>query len=301
MMPFLSRFKLINGVINFMFDTSEEGLKKIISKGESQTVEFTERLPPDNILAKLLVAFANTNGGIILIGIGDNGEIIGMSKKEVSVALKRLQQIGFTLFDSKIQTAMTHVNGRIIVFSIISKSPETLLPIRTSVGDVYKRIGVSTKKSIEKEIDISLTTDEEINCFVAMSFREEEEPALVDYFKAMDRAIKESKLPIKITKIDLLEGDYEISQQIIDEISKSDFILADLTLNPRNVYFEIGVARGCGKVVLQTARSDTVLEFDIHNWRTIFYKNATELEKKLKPSIENVYKEVLEMKGRASR
>ena len=284
-----------------MFDTSEEGLKKIISKGESQTVEFTERLPPDNILAKLLVAFANTNGGIILIGIGDNGEIIGMSKKEVSVALKRLQQIGFTLFDSKIQTAMTHVNGRIIVFSIISKSPETLLPIRTSVGDVYKRIGVSTKKSIEKEIDISLTTDEEINCFVAMSFREEEEPALVDYFKAMDRAIKESKLPIKITKIDLLEGDYEISQQIIDEISKSDFILADLTLNPRNVYFEIGVARGCGKVVLQTARSDTVLEFDIHNWRTIFYKNATELEKKLKPSIENVYKEVLEMKGRASR
>lgn len=92
-----------------MFDTSEEGLKKIISKGESQTVEFTERLPPDNILAKLLVAFANTDGGIILIGIGDNCEIIGMSKKEVSVALKRLQQIGFALFDSKIQTAVTHV------------------------------------------------------------------------------------------------------------------------------------------------------------------------------------------------
>ena len=284
-----------------MFDTSEEGLKKIISKGESQTVEFTERLPPDNILAKLLVAFANTNGGIILIGIGDNDEIIGISKKEVSVALKRLQQIGFALFDSKIQTAVTHVNGRIIVFAIINKSPKTLLPIRTSVGDVYERIGVSTKKSIEKEIDISLTTDEEINCFVAMSFREEEEPALVDYFEAMNRAINKSKLPIKLTRIDLLEGDYEISQQIIDEISKSDFILADLTLNPRNVYFEIGVARGFGKVVLQTARSDTVLEFDIRNWRTIFYKNATELEKKLKSSIENVYKEVLEVKEPASR
>ena len=284
-----------------MFDTSEEGLKKIISKGESQTVEFKERLPPDNVLARELVAFANTNGGIILIGIGDNGEIIGMSKKEVSVALRRLQQIGITLFDSKIKTAMTHVNGRIIVFAIINKAPETLLPIRTSVGDVYKRTGTLTIKSIEKEVDISLITGEKINGFVAMSFHEEEEPALVDYFEAMKRAVKESKLPINLTRIDLLEGDDEISQQIIDEIFKSDFILADFTLNPRNVYFEIGVARGCGKVVLQTARSDTVLEFDIRNWRTIFYKNATELEKKLKSSIENVYKDALEMKGRASR
>lgn len=284
-----------------MFDISEEGLKRIILKGESQTVEFKERLPPDNILARTLVAFANTNGGIILIGISDDGEIIGMSKKEVSVALKRLQQIGITLFDSKIKTAMTHINGRIIVFSIINKAPESLLPIRTSVGDVYERTGALTKKSIEKEADISLITGEKINGFVAMSFHEEEEPALADYYEAMKRAVKESKLPINLTKIDLLEGDYEISQQIIDEIFKSDFILADLTLNPRNVYFEIGVARGCGKVILQTARSDTVLEFDIRNWRTIFYKNATEFEKKLKVSFENVYKEVLEMKGRASQ
>ena len=279
-----------------MFDTSEKGLKEIISKGESQTVEFKERLPPDNILARLLVAFANTTGGIILIGIGDDGEISGITKKEASVALYRLQQIGITLFDSKIKTAITHVNGRIVVFAIINKAPETLLPIRTSAGDLYKRTGVSITKSIEKEVDISLTTGEKINGFVAMSFHEEEEPALVDYFESMKRAVKESKLPINLTRIDLLEGDDEISQQIIDEIFKSDFILADFTLNPRNVYFEIGVARGCGKVVLQTARSDTVLEFDIRNWRTIFYKNATELERKLKNSIEDIYKEVLEIK-----
>lgn len=134
-----------------------------------------------------------------------------------------------------------------------------------------------------------MTTGEEINGFVAMSFREEEEPALVDYFGAMKRAVKESKLPINLTRIDLVEGDYEISQKIMDEIFKSDFILADFTLNPRNVYFEIGIARGCKKVVLQTAHSATVLEFDIRNWRTIFYKNATELEKKLKNVMEDVY------------
>lgn len=279
-----------------MFDTSEEGLKKIILKGESQTVEFKERLPPDNILARLIVAFANTTGGIILIGMGEGGKITGLTKKEAIVALYRLQQIGSTLFNSKIETATTHINGRIVVSAIINKAPEIFSPILTSSGDVYVRSGVSITKSIEKEVDISLITGEEINGFVAMSFREEEEPTLVDYFEAMKRAVKESKLPINLTRIDLLEGDYEISQKIMDEIFKSDFILADFTLNPQNVYFEIGIARGCGKVVLQTARYDTVLEFDIRNWRTIFYKNATELEKKLKNTMADVYKEVIEKK-----
>ena len=284
------------GVNNFMFDTSEEGLKKIISKGESQTVEFKDRLPPDNILARLMVAFANTSGGIILIGIGEDGKITSLTKKETYVALSRLQRIGITLFNSKIKTATTHINGRIVVSAIINKVSDALSPILTSSGDVYVRSGVLTTKSIEKEVDISLTTGEKINGFVAMSFREEEEPALVDYFEAMKRAVRESKLPISLTRINLLEGDYEISQKIINEIFKSDFILADFTLNPRNVYFEIGIARGCEKVVLQTARYDTVLEFDIRNWRTLFYKNATELETKLRNTMEDVYRKVIEKK-----
>lgn len=280
-----------------MFDVSEEGLQEIIKRGESQKVEFKTRLPPDAILARLFVAFANTTGGIILIGIGDDGKVIGLTKKETSVALNRLQQIGTTLFDSKIKTAMTYVNGKIIVFAIITKPPDTLLPIRTSAGDIYIRSGTATEKSADREVDTSLTTGSAINGFVAMSFREEEEPALVDYFEAMKRAVEMSKLPINLTRIDLLEGDYEISQKIMHEIVKSDFILADFTLNPRNVYFEVGIARGCEKVVLQIARSDTALEFDIRNWRTIFYKNATELERKLNNSLEDVYKEVLERKN----
>lgn len=283
-----------------MFDTSEEGLIEIISKGESQTTEFKERLPSDNILAKLLVAFANTNGGIILIGINDDGKINGLTKKEAQVTLNRLQHLGFILLNSRIKTAISHLNGQIIVFAIVEKAPETLFPIRTSSGDIYKRSGVSNLKSIEEKVDISLITGDEISGFVAMSFREEEEPALVDYFEAMKRATKEAKLPIKFLRIDLLPGDHEISQKIMDEIFDSDFILADFTLNPKNVYFEVGIARGCGKVVIQTARFGTDLEFDVRNWRTLFYKNATELEKKLISSLPDVYKEVIERKEKGS-
>lgn len=281
-----------------MFDTSENGLKQIISKGESQTVEFKRRLPPDNILARIFVAFANTSGGIIFIGIDDDGKIIGLMKKEARFALDRLKRLSVNLLNSRFETAITNLNGQIVVYAIVNKAPEILLPVRTSTGDIYERSGISTIKSIEKNVNLLSIPGEEIKGFVAMSFREEEEPALIDYFEAMKRAVKEAKFPINLTRIDLLDGDYEISQKIMDEIFDSDFILADFTLNPKNVYFEVGIARGCGKVVIQTALFGTDLEFDVRNWRTLFYKNATELEKKLISSIPDVYNEVIEKKDK---
>jgi hypothetical protein len=58
-------------------------------------------------------------------------------------------------------------------------------------------------------------------------------------------------------------------------------VIADLTLSSANVYLEIGYARGRQKRVIQTCRSDTQLEFDVRNRRTLIYQNATTLEYKL--------------------
>ena len=79
--------------------------------------------------------------------------------------------------------------------------------------------------------------------------------------------------------------DYEISQRVMDEINKADIVIADFTLSPANVYFELGYARGQGKQIIQTARKETRLEFDVRNWRTVFYRNATELEEKIVPEL----------------
>lgn len=47
---------------------------------ESETVELKEIYTPD--FKKEIVAFANTNGGIIYIGVQDNGEIVGLDNAE---------------------------------------------------------------------------------------------------------------------------------------------------------------------------------------------------------------------------
>ncbi len=60
---------------------------------ESETVELKEIYTPD--LKKVVVAFANTNGGTIYIGVQDNGEIIGLDNADFV-----MQQISNALRDS---------------------------------------------------------------------------------------------------------------------------------------------------------------------------------------------------------
>lgn len=72
----------------------------------------------------------------------------------------------------------------------------------------------------------------------------------------------------------------------MDQVDTADIVIADFTLNSRNVYFELGYARGKAKRVIQSAKKGTDLEFDVRNWRTLIYRNATELEEKLAPELE---------------
>ncbi|MGL6220784.1 MAG: RNA-binding domain-containing protein [Lacrimispora sphenoides] len=60
---------------------------------ESETVELKEIYTSD--LRKEIVAFANTNGGIIYVGVQDNGEIVGLNNADFV-----MQQISNSLRDS---------------------------------------------------------------------------------------------------------------------------------------------------------------------------------------------------------
>ncbi|MCA1592736.1 MAG: ATP-binding protein [Acidobacteria bacterium] len=283
-----------------MFDTTPEGIERLVVEGESQTVEFKSRWSNNHYIAQVLTAFANTKGGILLIGVDDKGEIVGISDDAVGNALDRLQKVVSSLLPFPIETGVVDVHGKNVVYAIVPEAPQYLLPVMTSRGESYQRelsrdVRVRNHAWLQTGITYidNLPDKKEVIVFIAMSFREEEDPALVDYFQAMERAVKATSLPIKLTRVDLVEGDYEISQQIMDEINKADVVLADFTLSSRNVYFELGYARGVKKRIIQIARKGTELEFDVRNWRTLLYRNATELEKKLLPELKAAYAQVI--------
>lgn len=61
-------------------------IREIISKGENKTVEFKLRLPSLYKLAKEIASFANTDGGLIIAGVDDESNIVGVESRRHTIA-----------------------------------------------------------------------------------------------------------------------------------------------------------------------------------------------------------------------
>lgn len=57
-------------------------IQKLISEGEHQQLDFKFEISDSRKIARTLVAFANTDGGRLLIGVKDNGSIAGIRSEE---------------------------------------------------------------------------------------------------------------------------------------------------------------------------------------------------------------------------
>jgi predicted HTH transcriptional regulator len=57
-------------------------IKDLIAKGENQQLDFKFEISDSRKLARTLVAFANTDGGKLLVGVKDNGSIAGVRSEE---------------------------------------------------------------------------------------------------------------------------------------------------------------------------------------------------------------------------
>ncbi|MCS7000021.1 MAG: putative DNA binding domain-containing protein [Bacteroidota bacterium] len=60
-------------------------LRQVISEGENSRVEFKRRFTSPEKIAKELCAFANTHGGYLLLGVDDDGKIVGVESEKEQV------------------------------------------------------------------------------------------------------------------------------------------------------------------------------------------------------------------------
>jgi predicted HTH transcriptional regulator len=184
-----------------MIDTTPKGIESIIRGGESITVEFKRSMPPSAELAQAMSAFANSEGGILLIGVEDDGTVVGVPGYRVPQAIEELEKTAESVLFEPIDFNVSKIEGRWVLWVLIPRAPTHLYPIRTADGRIYVREGGSVEKKTSDQVpSLAAVVSKEIVIFVAMSFREGEEPALVDYYKAMERAAQRTKLPIRLER-----------------------------------------------------------------------------------------------------
>ncbi len=88
-------------------------------------------------------------------------------------------------------------------------------------------------------------------------------------------------------RIDRVEHNNQITDQIIVEIRKSRLVIADFTGHRGGVYYEAGFARGLGIPVIYTCRKDHFEKrhFDIYQFNHVVWETTEDLRTKLRDRI----------------
>ena len=64
-----------------------------IKQGESKTIEFKEQMPKNDSIAKTVIAFANTAGGRLVIGVNDSLKIVGIAEESIFQTQEKISSI----------------------------------------------------------------------------------------------------------------------------------------------------------------------------------------------------------------
>ena len=148
------------------------GILTQLSKGEGKTVEFKEDLPLSDQIAKTVVAFANTAGGKIFIGVKDDGTVCGVDNK---ILLDRIEAIANMLHDKispfilpDIYSYAVEDKNIIVVEVFQSQLKPHFLKNKGKLDGTYLRVGSTNKKADENYIQdlgrsrLNLSYDEDI-------------------------------------------------------------------------------------------------------------------------------------------
>ena len=65
-----------------VIDIPEYEILELVRRGETETVEFKEKIGKSEEFVETVVAFANTKGGIILLGVNDYSKVVGLTEKD---------------------------------------------------------------------------------------------------------------------------------------------------------------------------------------------------------------------------
>ncbi len=204
-------------------------IQDLIDTGESETVEFKSRWPGGPVVAKVLAAFANTSGGVLIFGVDGHGETVGVEHAQVRDILAKVAHICSSLRLAGPTTGVTSIHGKEVVFVGVSKAPSHLAPVVVSTGQVPRRVG--TRITLERQ-------QQRRRCFVSSRAGDDVRTLLATLARqGYDTVVPEQLAPGASWPM--------LLRQVPNE---TDLFVAVVPGEPaENVFFEIGMAAALEK------------------------------------------------------
>lgn len=99
-------------------------IEKLIEEGEGFRIEFKRRISSSEKIAKAMIAFANTKGGHLLFGVGDDGAIVGVESEKTEVELIHLAGIHYCEPPIRPDIQIVPFDGKDVIVAVVGESSE---------------------------------------------------------------------------------------------------------------------------------------------------------------------------------
>jgi len=183
-----------------------EGVNTLIARGEGQTIEFKPFRGGIIVsqLAETLVAFANAEGGVVLVGVEDDGMVTGFSPTTDN--LDRLLNAARNTCHPSVEATLipVEIDGATVVAMKIDRSSR--LHIHAD-GRVLLRVGSQDKRLLGDDILKVASAKSEVSCedepVVEATIDDLDDRGIADYVRH-----REERLQAQLTlgKTDLLRA-----------------------------------------------------------------------------------------------
>lgn len=171
-------------------------LLSLIREGEHQQQDFKYRVSDACKLARSVSAFANTDGGRLLIGVRDDGNISGVRSEE-EIFMMHQAAFKYCQPEASIKFDTYHVEGRTIVIATVSPSDKRPVRAKDEDGRMRAYIRIDDENIVASPVHLALWRECQKAQGVMITYNDSISKlfAVMRYKLTLNQIVRLSKLP----------------------------------------------------------------------------------------------------------
>lgn len=157
--------------------TQEHHIQTLIQEGEHQMLDFKFEISDSRRIARSLAAFANTDGGRLLVGVKDNGAIAGVRSDEEIHMIQAAAEM-YCQPPVRYSTKEWEINGKTVLEVIIPKDKTNKHKAPDNQGDYKVFVRVKDENLVADTILIKVWKSDKLARPAKIKFTEPEQQLL---------------------------------------------------------------------------------------------------------------------------
>jgi predicted HTH transcriptional regulator len=171
-------------------------LQRLINEGEHQQQDFKYRVSDALKLAKSVSAFANTDGGRLLIGVRDDGQMSGVRSEE-EIYMMHQAAYRYCRPEASIKFDTFHIEGRTIVIATVPPSDKRPVCVVNADDKPRAYIRIADENIVASPVHLALWRESQKPQGTVLTYNDDMRKLLdiMQGRQTLNQIVRQAKLP----------------------------------------------------------------------------------------------------------